>query len=114
MLKQDAKIKKSDIKEACLTVPRTKLVTGPLTIGGVTHEANTLEFVGFRGVKVSPGVWGGAFHFKEVGATPPTEQITPAELAAYRAKDSPASPEPVDRARPTPKGNGQTKKRGER
>lgn len=92
MFKQEAKIKKSDLNAACLTEPRTKLVTGTLTIGGIEHKADTLVFVGFRGVKVAPGVWGGAFHFKEVGVGPPTEQITPAALEAYRVKESPASP----------------------
>lgn len=87
MLTQEAKIKQEDIKAACLTVPRTKLVIGPLAIGGATHKANTLEFLGFRGVKVAPGIWGGAFHFQEVGATAPKEEITPAQLEAYRVKE---------------------------
>ncbi len=106
MLTIPARIRKTDISEACLTAPRIKLVTGPLTIDGTNHPANTLEFVGFRGVKVAPGIWGGAFHFKEVGATPPTEHITTAQLEAYRVKESSAPP--------APKGNGKTKKRGER
>ena len=104
-----AQIKRTDIKAACLTVPRTKLVTGPLTIGGVTHEPNTLEFFGFRGNKVSPGIWGGAFHFKDVGSTPPTETITLAQLEAYQAKAKPVPAVPV-KPTATTHGNGKPKK----
>ena len=92
MYTQEVKIKKSDIKAACLTVPRTKLVTGSLVIGGVTHEANTLEFVGFRGVKVEPGIWGGHFHFKDKGVPSAKETITPAQLDAFTVTASVTKP----------------------
>lgn len=105
MLKVPAKIKKSDIKEACLTVPRTKVVSGPLEIDGVVHGKNTLEFIGFRGACVAPGIWGGYFYFEPVGESPPSETITPEKLDSYQVKAPPVTARPG--ARPS---NGGKKK----
>lgn len=74
MLTVPVKIKKEAIVKVCGKPPR--LLTGPYEIDGATHPTASLVFLGFRGVKVANGVWGGDYLFEFAGPQVPETKIT--------------------------------------
>lgn len=84
MYQVPVRIKKSAIKDVCGHSPR--LLKSHYKIDGADFPTGQLVFLGFRGVKVAAGVWGGDYCFDGVGNKVPEESVTAEQLEQALAK----------------------------